>query len=79
MSTVQEIEAAIRLLGTAEREELLQHLPVLLPELDGDAAWDRIIHDARPRPTFTAMLDEVQAEYQRKPGVFPVVEDGDFD
>ena len=63
MSTVQEIEAAIRSLAPAQREELVKDLPGLLPELDGDAAWDRITRDARPRPAFSALLNEVQADW----------------
>ena len=58
MSTVQEIEAAIRNLSAAEREELISDLPKLLPELDGDAAWERLIRDARPRPALSALLDK---------------------
>ena len=79
MSTVQEIEAAIRLLAPAQREELVKDLPSLLPELDGDAAWERIARDTRPRPGFTALLNEVQAEYRRDPESFPKIKKRDFD
>ena len=78
MSTVQEIEAAIRSLAPAQREELVKNLPGLLPELDGDAAWERIARDSRPRPGFTALLNEVQAEYRRDPQVFPETKESDF-
>ena len=50
MSTVAEIEAAIKALPPAERARLAEDLPSNLPELDGDLAWQRIIGDARPRP-----------------------------
>lgn len=50
MSTASEIEEAIRTLPASEREKLLQHIPVLFPELAVDAEWERIIQDERPRP-----------------------------
>jgi hypothetical protein len=50
MSTVAEIEAAIQALPPAERERLADDLPSLLPELNGDAKWQRLITDERPRP-----------------------------
>lgn len=54
-------------------------LPDLLPELDGDAAWARITNDPRPRPALTALLDEVDAQVDRDPTTFPVMEDADFE
>jgi hypothetical protein len=50
MSTVQEIETAIRSLSKQQRRELAGHLAFLLPELDGDVIWEQIIRDPRPRP-----------------------------
>ena len=79
MSTVQEIEAAIRNLSPAEREELVAALPKLLPELDGDAAWERLIHDPRPRPALSALLDEAEAAYRRDPEAFPATSEEEFD
>lgn len=38
MSTVQEIEEAIRSLSPVDRSRLVSDLPAILPELDGDAA-----------------------------------------
>ena len=61
MSTVEQIEAAIRALPAQERERLAKDLPQLFPELDGDAAWERILKDNRPRPALSRMLDEVDA------------------
>ena len=78
MSTVQQIEEAIRGLSPAERSRLVSDLPTLLPELDGDAAWERIIRDPRPRPALTALLDEVDAQMQRDPEAFPIIEEADF-
>ena len=75
MSTVQEIEAAIRNLSAAEREELITDLPKLLPELDGDAAWERVIRDARPRPALSALLDQAEAQYRRDPKAFSETSD----
>jgi len=61
MSTVQEIEAAIRALPAAEREKLLADLPGILSELNGDAIWERILSDPRPRPALTALGDRIAA------------------
>ena len=79
MSTVQEIESAIGKLGPVERKELVRDLPRLLPELDGDAAWERISNDPRPRPALAAMLDKVDAEKQRNPETFPEIQARDFE
>ena len=79
MSTVAEIEAAIRKLTPAERERLADDLPSLLPELNGDAKWQRIITDARPRPALTALGDEVAAELKNNPAAFCELRDADFD
>lgn len=79
MSKVEEIETAIRKLSSAERGQLLEDLPSLLPELAGDAAWQRIARDTRPRPAFSALLDEVDAEMRRDPRAFPEIKDSDFD
>jgi hypothetical protein len=79
MSTAHEIEAAIRTLSPAEREKLIKDLPVLLPELDGDLAWNRIIGDMRSRPVFTALLDQAEAEYKKNPTALPEIKDKDFD
>lgn len=62
MSTVAEIEAAIRALPPKERAQLADDLPAILPELDGDVQWQRISDDARPRPALTALGDEIAAQ-----------------
>jgi len=67
MSTVKEIEAAIRALPPREREQLVEDLPTILPELDGDAVWERIIADPRPRPALTALGDEIEVRYSASP------------
>ena len=64
MSTVAEIEAAIQALAPAERERLADHLPSILPELNGDAKWQRILTDERPRPALTALGDEIAAQFK---------------
>jgi hypothetical protein len=62
MSTVQEIKASIQNLSRAERKQLVASLPDRLPELDGDAAWESIIRDARPRPQLSTFLDKAEAD-----------------
>ena len=79
MSTVQEIKAAIQNLPPAERAKLLADLPALFPELDGDAAWERIFRDSRPRPALSVLLDQVETEYRADPIVFPETSDTEFD
>lgn len=79
MSTVKEIEAAIRALPPKEREKLVEELPSILPELNGDAQWQRIIHDPRPRPALTALGDKIASELKSNPERFPEIQDSDFD
>jgi hypothetical protein len=79
MSTAQEIEAAIQALPPAERERLVADLPGILPELNGDAAWEHILADPRPRPALTALGDEIAAQFKANPSRFPEIQDRDFD
>jgi hypothetical protein len=79
MSTVQEIETAIQALPAAEREKLVEDLPTILPELNGDAAWERILSEARPRPALAALGDEIAAQFKADPSRFSEIQDGDFD
>jgi hypothetical protein len=79
MSTVAEIEAAIRALPPAERERLADELPAILPELNGDAHWRHIIQDARPRPALSALGDEIAATYKVNPAAFSELREADFD
>jgi len=79
MSTVAEIEAAIRALPPAERERLAADLPSILPELNGDAKWHRINADERPRPALTALGDEIAAQLKTNPAAFSEMHDADFD
>ena len=60
MSTAHEIEKAIRSLPTSERAKLLKTIPDLFPELSGDIEWARIIHDERPRPGLTQVINETE-------------------
>ena len=78
MSTVQEIEAAIRALPRQEREKLAEDLPSILPELNADTEWTRIIHDARPRPSLSALGDALAAQVKANPECFPEIRDTDF-
>ena len=77
MSTVKEIEAAIRALPSQEREKLVEDLPAILPEMNGDAAWERIITD--PRPALMALGDEIEAQLKTNPNRFSEIQDSDFD
>jgi hypothetical protein len=79
MSTVAEIEAAIRALPPKERQKLADDLPSILPELNGDAKWQRIINDGRPRPALTALGDEIAAQLKENPSSFSELRDADFD
>lgn len=79
MSTVAEIEDAIRALPPTERERLAQALPSILPELRGEIVWQRIIEDERPRPALSALGDEIEAAFKDQPDQFPEIEDIDFE
>ena len=79
MSTVKEIEAAILALPAVERGKLVEDLPAILPELNGDTMWERVINDPRPRPALTAMGDEIEAQLKVNPNRFSEIRDGDFD
>ena len=78
MSTVAEIEAAIQALPPAERERLAEKLPAILPELNGDAHWQRIIMHKRPRPALTVLGDEIAAQFRANPSAFCELRDSDF-
>ena len=71
MSSIQEIKAAIKALPAKERAELAEALQDLMPELSGDAKWNRIISDPRPRPALTALGDRIEAQLKRDPLVLP--------
>jgi hypothetical protein len=79
MSTVAEIEAAIKALPQIDRERLAEDLPSILPELRGDLVWQRIIDDERPRPTLSALGDEIEAEFKKDPDRFPQIKTTDFE
>ena len=78
MSSLQEIESAIRDLSAPDRARLIHDLPGLLPELDGDNLWKLIASEARPRPKLEALMDQVDAQYRRDPDSFAVMRDADF-
>jgi hypothetical protein len=78
VSTIEEIEAAIRALPAADRERLMRDLPDLFPELDGDAAWERLIHDDQARPALSRMMDDVESAVREDPGQFPETSDDEF-
>ena len=79
MSTVAEIEAAIKALPPGERERLAAELPSILPELKGDLVWERIVNDPRPRPALSALGDEVAAKFKADPAAFSEIRDADFE
>jgi hypothetical protein len=79
MSTVAEIEAAIKALPPSDRERLAEDLPSILPELRGDLIWQRIIADPRRRPALSALGDEIESQFKANPERFPEINDSDFD
>ena len=78
MATAEEIEAAIRSLPQRERAKLIEDLPSILPELSGDAEWERIIADTRPRPALTKLGDELESQLKAHKENFPEIRDEDF-
>ena len=79
MTTVEEIEHAIRALSPGDRTRLANSLPALIPELDGDVLWERIARDSAKRPTLSAALEELDADFERNPGQFRLMQAGDFE
>jgi hypothetical protein len=67
-----------RSLPAPERDKLLQYIPDLFPELGGDAKWERIVADERPRPALTELLDKTEAEFRRHPDGFPELTERDL-
>lgn len=78
MSTIQEIEVAIRALSKSDREQLAEDLRVILPELNADREWVSIIRDPRPRPALTALGNSLEAQWKADPECFPEMRDTDF-
>ena len=79
MSTVPEIEAAIKALPPKERERLAENLPSILPELNGNLKWQGIINDTAARPALSALGDEIKAQFKKNPAAFSEMRDADFD
>ena len=79
MSTVAEIEAAIRALTPSERERLADHLPAILPELNGDAKWERLTNDERRRASLSHLGDEIAAQFKANPSAFAELREANFD
>ena len=79
MKTVEEIEHAIRALSLGERARLATSLPALVPELDGEGSWERIVRDSSKRGALSAALDEMDAEFARDPEQFRSMQPDDFE
>jgi hypothetical protein len=79
MSTVAEIEAAIQALPPSEREQLAEDMLSILPELRGDLIWQHIINDERPRPSLSALGDQIEAGFKTSLDQFPEIKDSDFE
>ena len=79
MSSLQEIESAIRKLPRQEQAQLIDDLPALVPELEGEAIWKLITLNPRPRPKLNALIDRIDMQYRRDPASFPIIRDADFD
>jgi hypothetical protein len=79
VSSLEEIESAIRKLPRQEQAQLINHLPALLPELEGDAIWKLISLDPRPRPKLNELIADTEARFRKDPASFNVIRDSDFD
>ena len=58
---------------------MAESLPKLLPELDGDAEWERIINDPTPSPKLQNFLDEIDARFHADPSQFRELTDEEFE
>jgi hypothetical protein len=65
MSSLQEIEGAIGALSPEDRARLVRDLPRLLPEWEGELAWQRILRDSTPSPALSKLVDAVDAEFEQ--------------
>jgi hypothetical protein len=65
-------------LTSADRERLAEDLPSILPELNGDLKWQRIVNDPSPRPALTTLGDEIAAQFKNSPATFSEIRDADF-
>jgi predicted RNase H-like HicB family nuclease len=54
-------------------------LPEILPEMAGDAKWEAIIHDLRPRPALEGLLDELEIESKEHPEALRETSDEEFE
>jgi hypothetical protein len=79
MSSLQDIETAIRGLSSGDRAKLVQDLPTLMPECGGDLAWQRILRDPTPSSALSSLVDAVDAEFGRNPNAFPEIRGSDFE
>jgi len=79
MSTVAEIEAAIKELPPSERERLAEDMLSILPELRGDLIWQHILNDERPRAPLSSLGDRIEAGFKTSPDQFPEINDSDFE
>jgi len=79
MSSVAEIEAAIKALPPSERERLAEDLPSILPELRGDLIWQHLTNDEPPRPALSSLGDQIEASFKTTPELFPEIKDSDFE
>ena len=79
VNTVDEVAAAIKGLSAKDRAALVARLPELLPEIDGDAIWESIIRDPRPRPALEKLFDDTEAEFRSHPERFRPTTDHEFE
>lgn len=75
MKSLQEIEEAIAKLPAKARRQLVRDIPALCPDEFPPDGWDAVLRDETPRPTFSSLLDELDAEYPRKRGTFLALND----
>ncbi len=78
MASLQEIELAIRSLSPEDRAKLVRDMPTLLPEWEGDLAWQKILHDPTPSSALSSLADAVDAQFRRDPEAFPEIKETDF-
>lgn len=78
MTKLAQITAAIRSLPERDRTRLVKNLPELFPELNGDAAWERLIRDNRARPALSRLLHEAEMAVAEDPASLTETTDAAF-
>jgi hypothetical protein len=75
VKSLLEIEEAIAKLPPKARRQLVKDIPALCPNEFPADGWDAILNDDSPRPAFSSLLDNLDAEHSQSSEKFLVMND----